>query len=92
MIHMELLWRLAVLLINVGCLTILSHHYFLYRKGWNEDRADHWFLLVMWSLASAAMQIENILDDDPIGFRLVLVTAASLITLKIIYPPRYYKS
>lgn len=77
-------WRIALLLVSAACVVILLIRFPLTKTHWGEDKRDLWFLLLMWSLASFAMQIEGIVRDSPLRFRLVFVSAAAIVTLKFL--------
>jgi len=74
--------RITIIALNVGCLFILMHRLRQQRANWSAKTRDYWFALVMWSLAALTASFEGLLQDLPPGVRLVLVAAATLVTLK----------
>lgn len=75
-------WRALLFLICVASLVLLGLRYFGNRECWNEKTKDYWYSMVMWTLAGLTISIEGVVRDSPLGVRLVIVTAASLVSLK----------
>lgn len=77
-------WRVGLLLVTGTCLFILGRKWLQDRKSWGEWQTDRWYAMGMWSLAAFEMQVEGLLRDTELRFRLVFVTAAAIVTLRLI--------
>jgi hypothetical protein len=77
-------WRLVLLFFSAAALYILGRKWFLNRKAWGEYQRDRWYGMSMWFLAAFEMQIEGILRDTELRFRLVFVTAACIVTYRLL--------
>ena len=83
----ELLDFLRLLLFFVGAysLTILLVRYRNGGKDWNVKTKDHWFGLVMWSLAGCVFSLQGVALDRPLTVGFVFLTAAVLATGKAVH-------
>ena len=84
-------WRLILLLTTGAGLVILTQKWLKYRREWGEWSRDRWYAMVMWFLAAFEMQVEGLLRDTELRYRLIFVTAASLVTLRLLmrkYPQK----
>lgn len=77
-------WRLVLFLVAVACVLVLICLFVSDRHGWNDRKRDYWFILVMWSISSAEMQLEGLLRDTGLRVRLVFITIASVLTLRLL--------
>jgi hypothetical protein len=81
-------WRIG-LVAMFGTLLLFMLHYFInYRNVWSSRQGDFWFVSVMWFLAAFEMQIEALLRDVPFQHRIIFVTAAGLVSFKIVFSKR----
>lgn len=51
---------------------------------WNTKTTDYWFALAVWTFTGAASSLEGILTDTDPGFRIMLILAGGLATLKAV--------
>lgn len=77
-------WRLAILLVATLCLVLLAEQFRACRAQWDSRPRDRWYMTVMWCLAAWSMQVEGLLVDAPLRARLIFVSVAILITLKLL--------
>lgn len=75
-------WRVLNLLVCAPCFFVLLLRYKQNRWSWNVKTTDYWFALAVWTFTGAAASIEGIVMNSPPGFRLVLILAGGLVTLK----------
>jgi cation transport ATPase len=77
-------WRLTLALISVTALVILAGKRLKHRNDWSEWSQDRWYAMSMWFLAAIVMNIESLVRGTKLGVRLVFVTAAVLVTFRLI--------
>lgn len=75
------IWRLALLVVCVGCIGLLAVRMKTNGRNWNPKTRDYWFALLMWCIAGVVLAVEGIIRDSIFSIRLVFVTAAALVTL-----------
>lgn len=71
------IWLLFVCLL---CIVTLINRFVKNRNDWNPKTRDYWYSFFMWSIAGAAMGVENFIRDAPIRVRLITAIAASMVT------------
>lgn len=74
--------RLAMFLVNAGCLLLLIRRYMQQSNHWNVKTRDYWYALFMWCLAGCVLTAQGVVLDRPFTPAVVFVTAASLASLK----------
>lgn len=82
-------WRLGILVVSAICFILLVRQLFTCRDSWAEKSRDIWYVGLMWTVAAAEMQIEGLARDTGLRFRLIFVTAAILVTLRLLTKQTY---
>lgn len=85
------LWRAGLVVMFGTYLVVLLRHFLKYRNVWASRQGDIWFVTTMWCLAAFEMQLEALLYDVAFQHRITFVTAAGLVSFKIVFSRDLWK-
>ncbi len=74
--------RLVAIALCAVCGVLLSTARFRQWDNWNAKTQDHWWALCGWVFLGAYDTIENIVQNNAVGSRLVVLLLVAAVTLR----------